>query len=255
MNLTVGSWLIMIYQEFPQRASPDGLRLSRDALGVSFYLFLSNYQLCMGRLRDFYNIISPFVAAFVVAFLLNAPMTWIEQKVFFKLKRKRLLAVLVTYVLALLIMGGLVIAVLPEVGMSAVTLIENLPAYLESIGGMVSEIAAKFHLDLNSAEALVGSWEEFVAALVTAIQKLIPQFIDFSVALGNGIINTVMALIVSVYMLVSKDTLKRQCTKATYALFPAEQAERIMQSRSSMAPIPNASMAHMALMVTPLTST
>jgi hypothetical protein len=33
------------------------------------------------------------------------------------------------------------------------------------------------------------------------------------------------------------------------------QAERIMQSRSSMAPIPNASMAHMALMVTPLTST
>lgn len=28
----------MIYQEFPQRASPDGLRLSRDALGVSFYL-------------------------------------------------------------------------------------------------------------------------------------------------------------------------------------------------------------------------
>lgn len=198
-------------------------------LGVSFYLFLSNYQLCMGRLRDFYNIISPFVAAFVVAFLLNAPMTWFEQKVFFKLKRKRLLAVLVTYVLALLIMGGLVIAVLPEVGMSAVTLIENLPAYLESIGGMVSEIAAKFHLDLNSAEALVGSWEEFVAALVTAIQKLIPQFIDFSVALGNGIINTVMALIVSVYMLVSKDTLKRQCKKATYALFPAERAERIMQ--------------------------
>lgn len=198
-------------------------------IGIAFFLFLSNYSMCMDKLRGLYQIISPFVAAFVVAFLLNAPMVWMEDKVFYRFRHKRAFAVIGTYTVALAVVGSLMVAVMPEVWMSAVTLFENLPGYLESIGGMVNDIAQKFHLDLNSAEALVGSWEEFVAVLVATIQKLLPQFIDFSVALGNGVINSIMALIVSIYMLLSKDTLKRQCKKAIYALFEKDTAERILQ--------------------------
>ena len=198
-------------------------------IGIAFFLFLSNYSMCMNKLRGLYQIISPFVAAFVVAFLLNAPMVWMEDKVFYRFRHKRAFAVISTYTIALAVVGSLMVAVMPEVWMSAVTLFENLPGYLESIGGMVNDIAQKFHLDLNSAEALVGSWEEFVAVLVATIQKLLPQFIDFSVALGNGVINSIMALIVSIYMLLSKDTLKRQCKKAIYALFEKDTAERILQ--------------------------
>lgn len=47
----------MMYQEFPQRASPDGLRLSRDALGFLFiwiigawlvWALLQDNRICFG---------------------------------------------------------------------------------------------------------------------------------------------------------------------------------------------------------------
>ena len=195
------------------------------AFGVVFYMFWQNYALCVEKLRMFFGIVSPFIWAFAIAFFLNMPVKWLEAKVFSGAKYKRALAVAVTYALVGCFISGVLFIVLPDVIAGVLRLIENAPQYIVELEKIVYELAQNLQLDIESTTALIGTWEEILVWLV----GMLPQLLDISFAVGSGVVNSLMAIIVSIYMLMSKDISYRQSKKAVYALFEKEKAERVIE--------------------------
>ena len=56
---------------------------------VLLFLAISNFSVVKAGLGKVYGVISPFVVAFVIAFLLHTPVAWFERTVFSKFKAKR----------------------------------------------------------------------------------------------------------------------------------------------------------------------
>lgn len=195
--------------------------------GVFFYFFLNNYQTCMGVVYSLLDTISPFLWAFVWAYLLNPVVNFFESKAD-GLPYKRVVAMVVTYLFLFVLCSALFSIVLPEVTSSLILLWEGLPGYVENISAQADYWTQRFGLHLDGAQMVNDMWNRLNLNITDTIQKVLPQVIDVSMNVGSGVVNALMSLVASVYMLAGKDRLKRQTKKAVYALIPRRQAERIL---------------------------
>lgn len=95
----------------------------------------------------FLGVIEPFIVGFVIAYLLNTPVTFFERKVYRKLKWKRGLAVATVYLLALVVIAVLLNMILPQVVSSVMALINIYEVYLGNLNTLVGNLVAHFNLE------------------------------------------------------------------------------------------------------------
>lgn len=197
-------------------------------VGILLYLGLSNFGEVSKRVSLFMGIINPFIIGFTIAYLFNRPVKFFENKVFLKCRAKRGLSILVVYLLAFLLLCTLLGLVLPQVGQSVVALANNISIYLENFTGFVQMLEEKLHLSPQMAKPFLISYTDLINRVTEIITKGLPQLLDMSVRIGSGLVSAITALISSIYMLTSKDTLVRQFRKLVYAFSPRAKATRFL---------------------------
>ena len=200
--------------------------------GILFYMALSHLSDLMNLFRRLYQMVWPFVMAFVVAWLLNPLVCFFESRVFKKGKPKgrRALAILVTYLLVIAVLGALLYVVLPQVYESLVALVERIPTYLENLSTAMNDLAQEFDLvDAEDASNVVGAYTDIVNNLTDWAQAILPQVVNVGVSLGSGIINVLMALIASIYMLGSKEKIRACCVKFVRAMIPSPHDDKVLE--------------------------
>lgn len=197
-------------------------------VGVSVYLAILNFSVVSGFFATIYKVMSPFVYAFVLAFLLNTPVNWFENKVFKKAKLKKTWAIIMVYIITFSVCIALVVAIGPQIMQSVVSVMENVPKYLESITGIVKALTENYNFDPQIAIELEETWATIVKAISGTIMSAIPKILNFSVSTGNLIINSLMAIIASVYMLVGKERLIFQMKKMIFAYIPNKKANKMI---------------------------
>lgn len=198
-------------------------------LGILFYVLLSNFGEVRLRIKLFFDVISPFITGFVIAFLLNSPVCFFERKLFSKVRWKRGLSIALVYILAFVIVSLLIGIVLPQVIDSVIALINNMKGYLENFNTLVDNLVERFELKGEGIDTLMVSYEDLINQAANAISKAIPQILNWGVAIGNGVVTAITALISSIYMLSGKGKLKRQIKSITFALFSTDKAEHFLQ--------------------------
>lgn len=198
-------------------------------IGILFYVLLVNFSAVRARIAMVFDVIEPFVAGFAVAYLLNAPVHFFESKVFRKLRWKRSLSIATVYILVVIVFAVLINMILPQVTESIIALVNNIEGYLKNLNALVDSLVARF--DLENAEgidAMMVSYEDLISRLAKTISAAIPELLNFGVAVGNGVITAVTALISSIYMLSGKSKLKLQIKSLLFALFPTKKVERVL---------------------------
>ena len=65
-------------------------------IGVLLYMVLTNLAQVQAAVSAFMSILSPFIAGFVIAFLLNSPTNFFEERVYPDLRKSARLASIVT---------------------------------------------------------------------------------------------------------------------------------------------------------------
>lgn len=189
--------------------------------GVAFYMALSNFDALRAQLRAWLGILSPFVWGLVIAYLLDAPVRFFESK----LGGRRKLSILISYVLAFLVVGFLLRMVLPQIGDSLFLLAGRIPSYLDNL----SVLMQNSRLDELGLDKVLGSYQELLEKATGMVSSFLPKIVGYGVAIGNGFISAVTALISSVYMLMGKDRLLRQLRKAVPALLPLPRARSVLE--------------------------
>ena len=200
-------------------------------IGILFYVALVNFGAIRLRIRMFLGVIEPFIVGFVIAYLLNTPVTFFERKVYRKLKWKRGLAVATVYLLALVVIAVLLNMILPQVVSSVMALINNIEVYLGNLNTLVDNLVAHFNLENaidDGIDSFMVSYEELMKRLVTELSNIMPKLLNFGVALGNGVVAAITALISSIYMLSGKNILTSQIKKILFAVFPVKKVDHFL---------------------------
>jgi len=164
-------------------------------------------------------VVQPILLGLVIAFALNRPMKAIKRTlskiVKFNLKEKILsdIALVSTYLIFLVLIFALIMFVLPQFSESIQVLYNNMDKYLSNSQEMIDSVANFLRLeelDLEQLKALISNLPETVNDLFVGV---LPSVFNFASSLIGSIINIILGLIISIYVLADKEHLKEQVNK------------------------------------------
>lgn len=197
-------------------------------LAILFYVGLTHFDVIAVRIKMFTKVLSPFIAGFAIAYLLNTPMCFFERKLYKNNKYRRVLAITTVYLLALAVVVILLNLIIPQVVQSITDLAANMQTYLTSLDTLVKDLTEQYQLEGDGISEMLGSYQDLMSNLSENVSKALPQILDVGVAVGNGVISGITAVISSVYMLAGKGRLVPQLKKIMYAALPKRRADWLL---------------------------
>lgn len=133
-----------------------------------------------------------------------------ERKLFPNHRFKRVLSILLVYVLAFAVVAVLLGLIVPQVVQSIKDLAGNMQTYMTSLDEMIQNLTEQFDLDADAINDMFGNFQNMMSNLSSKAAEVLPQLLDVGFAIGSGVIAGITALISSIYMLAGKDRLVPQ---------------------------------------------
>ena len=196
---------------------------------VRFYLALNNIPTIKAVFSNAGSIISPFIYAFAIAFIINRPMMWFERTLFKDKKKKRIFSVALTFTIAISLISVLMVLVLPQIGLSIAYLVEAMPGFIQSVSQTAMEVMEQIHLNSRLSRQVQEMWNNIGTGIMNFTVSVLPGVVNVSIGIGNAVIKSIMSTIIAIYMLASKDRLKFQIKKFFYAYFSKNFAEETFE--------------------------
>lgn len=214
------------------------------AASMLFYFLLFRTSTIRLGLKKFFEVVNPILYGFVIAYLLDPQMTFLENiiyRIMKKLKIKpgkrarkvvRIICAFAAILIAILIIYALLAMVVPELITSIRNIIINIPVYQRNINSFIRENFHNPEADTRTASAIndalnyLSNW---------ANHNLLPVLNDMADTLPKRIVNFITFLkniflgtIVSVYVLVAKEVLLARFKRILYAFLPTQSANRAL---------------------------
>ena len=195
---------------------------------------VDSFTSLLARIGD---VLSPILIGCVLAYFLNPILKFWEYIVFRKMGKGNLrlgLSLLCTYLTAIAILAGIVALILPELYKSINELIANYEVYLNRLLASIQTIIDKFNLDVDVSDmekltALLTNTENLMSTVVDSLKSvvldtnLISNIWAFLSGLFDTIINLVLGIFISVYILSSKEKRVAQFRKFRAAYMSDKQ--------------------------------
>ena len=184
-------------------------------------------------LGTFMAIISPFIIGAALAFVLNMPMNFIENKVLKKWTSKpglkRAISLLISLVIVSAIIAFVVILIIPNFFEAIKSLIQGIPVLVEKLR-KYPEVAKQ--LDKIYDTYAITNTHDLVVKLKPYLTKNGLDILN-NVFFGiSTVFSVVLSFVVSftfaIYLLFSKETLRRQFTELAYVFFSGKTANKIL---------------------------
>ena len=196
--------------------------------GISFYFLLNRVDLVADKIGAFLDVVSPFITGFAIAYLLNSPIRFFEEKLYGSLRYKRVLSIVTVYALTVAILAILLNLILPQVFQSVLALLNNMQGYLDNFNVLVQDLSERFHMEGEGLTELAVTYQDLMGRAAKIATDAIPQLLDLGVAVGSGLVAAVTAIISSIYMLAGQRRLVPQLKKLLYAVAPKERADWLL---------------------------
>ena len=145
--------------------------------------------------------LKPILLAFVLAYILNRPVTFIER-FFSKIKFKRGLSVAILYFFIVGILIGIILFVVPIVQQNVVALINDFPRFSTVISGNIKQSIQW----INNIEWMnnvgVGN---YISKFTKGSSGVLDFVISFAGSFTQGMVNFILAMILAIYLLINKE--------------------------------------------------
>ena len=201
---------------------------------ILFVYILNNLSTVTGAIRFVITGLSSIIIGLVFAYFLSIPSKWIERAVLAKImpkakhSTKRAISIVATLLFALAIIAGLLSIVLPRLISSLGMLLGNLESYRDSVVGWLDRLSELTHQDLSGSiiSSITESLEGFIAESLEDLSALLPAAWTYATGVVTGFIRMVFGIVISVYILASREKLVAQFKKLCTAVFPNKFMER-----------------------------
>lgn len=211
---------------------------------VSYYIMfhLENFK---GILSKLIVILMPVIDGMVIAYLLTPLLNYFERKIIkpllklipfnIKPKQQRICSIFFTMLVVFLGIYVFFAMIIPQISSSIMTIIEQFPTYVNTLTSWVSKI---LNDNPDFATFITNMINEYSVDLNNFFNtKIIPQINNVIMTVSMSIVsilkelwNLVIGVIISFYLLGSKEKFAAQAKKMAYAFFTLETANRFISN-------------------------
>ena len=214
------------------------------ALGILFYGLVNNFFTVLAVIAYFIGILSPILMGFAFAFILAPILTFFDTKCFPKLLKKmknkkkakkliRGLSVFCTLLIALLVIGAILWFLIPQIVKSILGMVDGIPSYVENIKAFALNFASSnpelsnyFNQSFTDVDAFLQSYAPNLSTWASGL----------TMSVGRGLFSAIMVvkdvligLVISAYIMYSKETFCSQTKKLTFAIFSRKIANKLLE--------------------------
>lgn len=210
------------------------------AASIVFYFLFLRFANIFSGFETVINILKPVMYGLVIAFLLNPIVMkteWLLTKILnkrFKNKKRlqkfaRSIGIVTALTVLFLVVLLLINMIIPELLNSVQNLIVSLPEQLNSMVAKVN-ILAKGDDSLsifikNAIEEVSNYLRNWIQTdLLGQVNEIMSNLTVGVISIVKEIFNLIMGIIISIYIMFSRELFGAQCKKVMYALLPVESA-------------------------------
>lgn len=216
-------------------------------IAIVFYHAVHNLSIFVGTIgfafRWVRKLISPFIIAAFIAYLLNPGVRWFETKVFSRIKGledKRRLKRNASILVIFLLLGGLIttlaIIIAPEIVTNIRDIGTRAPEYAifveNNIQRWSEELMSLRFYNVNIYE-FIEPYQERLTGYFDQVGELLDMMVGMLVnrvfAITSGLLNFSLGLVISVYALADKESFKKGFERFLRAFFSGQRVEGIKQ--------------------------
>jgi predicted PurR-regulated permease PerM len=217
------------------------------AVSLLFYTLITKWSVAMSVLSAFLTALGPVIMGVVIAYLLSPVVGFCEsifsgtaKRMFPKSPAKaakltRGFSVTIALLLVVAFLAGLILLVIPELIGSTEKLVSNLDRYFEIAGEWISEFTNK-DPELQSAtdklinQALVYTRDFLEQSVIDRAIDIVQSLSSGIVSIVRAIVNFLVGIIVSAYLLYNKEIFIRQVSEFFKAFLPIKGFAWLVQS-------------------------
>ena len=199
---------------------------------IAFYMVLNKGGYVLGLLSGVVDILAPFAGGVVIAYAINPIDMWLMRVVFRGNRKLHWLSMLIGYLIAMLIVGGLVYLIVTQVFTSIMTFASNLSGYTKNLEAMMLALTERWP-DLQPYLATAIDYVQDLSMVVSDLLKMalnsVPQIMSYFSDVTSTFVAVFTALASSIYLLTQKDKLLRHARILTRAFLPRSVAETTLR--------------------------
>lgn len=218
------------------------------AASIVFYMILKEWE----DVRAIFALISkslrPVTYGLIMAYILNPLMNMVERgfvypvmkKLFKKGTRRfkgtvRAISIVITWTVTLLLVLALVDLVVPEISKSIESLVQSLPEYANKALVWGEELLNKNPMILSFLEETISGFSTNLSDLATRLKEIIPNINTLILGVSSGVygmvsavLNILIGIIVSVYILKDKEKFVAQIKRIFYSTMSFKKANNVI---------------------------
>ena len=208
---------------------------------VILYWGLNNLS-TLGRVLDsFLSLLSPLLLGICIAYVVNLLLKVVERlwdkalkkaPELWRIRLKRPICLVLTMLLFFGIIFSIIFILIPRLEEAGRTLVANVPVYVTQIekwwGGVIA-FAAGHGITLPELSMNVDNATKVITDFLTNNgDNVVNTTIDITTSILGALVNFLLALVFSVYLLAQKETLMAQAKRLLLAAIPKKSAGRTM---------------------------
>lgn len=195
-------------------------------IALLLYKVVNNFNIVKEMFGYVTSLLSPFIIAFSIAYVLKTLINWMEKK----FQMKRAISILTLYTL-LLGLSALSITVLtPKIIDSMTHLLVHLPTYVDQTNQWLTQnvlnnpLFERFHI----ADYIESNVQEFLDKTSYYVTLLLNKIASGFVSLTSAVFKFIFGIIISVYMLIDKEKFATRFSQLIAAFTKEHQTKKIL---------------------------
>lgn len=211
------------------------------ACAILLYWGLNNLSVLGGLLSSILSLFSPLLIGVGIAYVMNLLLMAIERlwdkalkkaPELWRVKLKRPICLTLAFLLFLGIIFAIIFILIPRLEEAGTSLVANVPTYITQIQGWwdnLTAFAADHGITLPELSMNVEDATKFITKLLTSNgDSVVNTTINITTSILGALVNVLLALVFSVYMLAQKEKLVAQGKRLLLAALPQKAGERTM---------------------------
>lgn len=217
------------------------------AAAILFYYLVFHTTKMLEIISSFFKICSPIIYGFILAYLLTPICTFFERKILYPIyvffhidtkrtktrRRIRTLAILLTIFLTIYVLYIFFSIVLKEVITSIQSIVLQSPIYINNLKTWFEHtLSMDKSLESTVSNLITTYSDEFNnwlnGSLMPRLNIIIKEVSLSVLGVAKGLWNLIIGLIISIYVMASKETFAGQSKKIAYAFLSEENANNII---------------------------
>ena len=208
-----------ITQEMKQKIIVYSISL---IIAILFFTILNKFKDIKRAIQFIITILFPFLLGIGIAFILNNPEKWVENKLLknvpLQKNHKRILATLIVFILAI---GFLILffsIIIPNTVDSVRQFSTNIAVYSDTFISYTKDFAYRMNISEKQVEQMLINFD-ITKKITSIVTESIPKIASYSYSFVKGFINLILAFVSAFYILLDREALVKGIKKLNYSLF------------------------------------